>query len=104
MYLLGAIPEGVEVAVFPIDLLLEKAKYLIEIEDRIPPGFFIDRRLIFEKAIQFFLGLKKWKAEGVTNVQMIYEANTPRSIHDPFREYYIWIERLHSLKTIIPLK
>lgn len=102
MYFFGNVVPAV-VGVFPIDDLLAKAKYLVEIEDRIPPGFFIGHREMFERAIKFYLQTKEWKDRGVKFAQLTYEPNTKRSPHEPYREYYIWMERLNSLKSMTPI-
>lgn len=102
MYLFGNADEVV-VSTFPIDELLSTAKYLVQIEDRIPPGFFIGHRVHFENAIKFYLQLKEWKARGIKGVQLIYEPNAKRSMHEPYRQYYIWMERLSSMKSMLPV-
>ena len=87
---------------YDIKALLKTAKYLIEVEDRIPPGFFAGRRLIFENIIDFYRTLLKWKNAGYNSVEMVYAPDPPASANQPFVQYYIWLHRLSTMLAVQP--
>jgi len=87
---------------YDINKLLKTAKYLVEVEDRIPPGFFVNRRLLFENIIDFYRALLRWKNQGYLSVEIIVPPDPPANVNQPFVQYYIWIYRLSNMLAIQP--
>lgn len=91
-----------ELRAYDITNLLKTAKYLIEVEDRIPPGFFASRRYIFEDVVSFYRTLLRWKNSGYRSVEIICPPDPPASVNQPFVQYYIWLYRLANMVAIQP--
>lgn len=90
------------VRAYDINALIKTARYLILVEDRIPPGFFASRRLIFESIIDFYRTLLRWKNAGYSSVEMVVPPDPPANVNQPFVQYYLWLYRLSHLLAIQP--
>jgi hypothetical protein len=91
-----------EIRAYDINKLIKTAKYLIEVEDRIPPGLFAYRRVIFENVIDFYRALLRWKKQGYLSVEIIVPPDPPANVNQPFVKYYLWIYRLSNMLAIQP--
>ena len=87
---------------YDINSLLKTARYLMIVEDRIPPGFFADNRPVFRNIITFYRDLLHWKKEGYRSVEMVVPPDPPASVNQPFVKYYIWLFRLYHALSIRP--
>lgn len=90
---------------YPIDSLLNTARYLVKVEDRmLPVAFFAEPRYGFNSVIEYMQKLGQWKAEGYTHVLMFHGADPTVSHNQPFWKYYLWMNRLKTLKYLEPLR
>lgn len=89
--------------VYTIEELLKTSKYLLNVEDKIPPGMFVGGRDTLKLLVDFNLLLTKFKKNGAKLVMMSYDSDMPKSVHEPFVKYYIWIHRLRTMTEIKPI-
>jgi hypothetical protein len=92
----------VEFRSYDINSILKTAKYLLVVEDRIPPAFFVDNRAVFQNIISFYRALLRWKNEGYLSVEMVVPPDPPANVNQPFVQYYIWMFRLYHALLIRP--
>lgn len=89
---------------YPIDNVMSAAKYLVRVEDRmLPVAFFAEPRYGFRTIIGFYNQLRTWKQEGYNYVLMVHGADPTVSVNQPFGRYYIWENRLKTLRYLEPI-
>lgn len=81
-------------SVYPIDLLLKKAKHVVMVYDRIPPGFMTGYGSHFTRAVQQYRLLMDWKDKGISLVKITYGPDPVVGFNQPYSEFYIWMSRL----------
>lgn len=89
---------------YDIATLHRVAKYLVQIEDRVPVAFFIDDRALFNNVINFYRQISKWQKEGYTKVALTHYPDIKVNIYQPYWDYYLWTARLQNTVKVEPLK
>jgi hypothetical protein len=89
--------------VFPLSELLKISVYLLDVEDKVSPGLFVGVRNNLKMLVDFKVILNKFKKQRVQFVALSYGPDTLRSVEEPYFRYYLWLNRLRTLKEIRPV-
>ena len=89
--------------VYPLGELLKISAYLLDVEDKVSPGLFVGVRNNLKMLVDFKVILNKFKKQGVQFVALSYGPDTLRSVEEPYFRYYLWLNRLRTLKEIRPV-
>lgn len=81
-----------ELKVFPIEFLLERAKHSTMVLDRVPPMFGVSPSLA--KMVEKYRELMHFQQTGVKLVKMVpLTPDVVVGFNQPYGEYYIWYNR-----------
>jgi hypothetical protein len=80
--------------VYPIDVLLQKAKHLVLVYDRIPPAFLVGAHGQFVRAVEVYRRVMGWKEDGVKLVKLKFGPDPVIGFNQPYGDFYIWMSRL----------